>query len=136
MSPAEMADLKEFVDLAREKGIPIVAVQMPMYGPALRALEKNPNYGLLQDFRDHVANGYIDRLGLLFFNYLSMPPYSEDYHYFDDGVHPTWTLTALVVNAMASDPRFHSLLPRLDLEALARQAKMDPDADRRAAINE
>jgi hypothetical protein len=128
MSATEMAGLKQFVDLTREENIPLVAVQMPIYGPALRMMANDPNYGILKDFQTHEAQGYFQSIGLLFFDYLSFPPYSEDFRYFDDAVHPGWPLTAAVIAAMGSDPRFHALLPRLDLNALRRELDADSKA--------
>ena len=135
MSAAEMEDLKQFIDLARQKGIPMVAVQMPIYGPALRLLEKDPSYGIVNDFYDHEAQGYFERLGILFFDYLKMPPYSEDYRYFIDPVHPGWPLSVAVVEAMGSDARFHTLLPRMDLEALRRQLRADREANQHVFLD-
>jgi hypothetical protein len=113
MGEAEMTALKEFVDLAHEKGIPLAGVEMPMYGPAVRLMEADPGYAILADFRKRVTNGYFDQLGVPFFDYLNFPPYTEDYRYFSNAVHPGEQLTAAVIASLASDPRFHALLPRL-----------------------
>jgi hypothetical protein len=136
MGEAEMAAFKEFVDLARQMGIPVVAVQMPMYGPAMRVVETDPNYRILQDFRNHVAQGYFDRLGVPFFDYMNFPPYSEDYRYFFDAVHPGEPLTAAVIAAMASDSRFHALLPHLDVQELQRQLDQDKNANQHVLLNQ
>ena len=50
--------------------------------------DKGANFGILRDFQDRVTNGYFDHLGVLAFDYLSFPGYSNDYHYFLDVVHP------------------------------------------------
>jgi len=121
MGASEMADLKAFVDLGRKMGIVMVAVQMPIYGPVLRSMERDPQYAILKDFQSHEANGYFASIGLPFFDYLKFLPFSEDYHYFIDPLHPGQPLSAAVIAAMASDPRIHSALPRLDIEELHRQ---------------
>lgn len=129
MDDAEMAALKEFVELGRAKGIPMIAVQMPMYGPAVRLLEKDSNYRILQDYRDHVAHGYFDRLGIPFFDYMSFPPYTENYRYFFDAVHPGEALTAAVIAALGSEAPMNALLPRLDVDDLRRRLDGEKDAN-------
>jgi hypothetical protein len=130
MSEARMADFKRFVDLAKERGIPLATIQMPMYGPVARSFESDPHYRILQDFRAHIAQGYFDKLGIPFFDYLSFPPYSEDYRYFVDGMHNGEPITAAVIVALASDPRFHALLPELDVEGLKRRLAEDRNASK------
>jgi hypothetical protein len=136
MGEAEMTAFKQFADVARQMGIPVVAVQMPMYGPAVRVLEKDPNYRIIQDFRDHVAQGYFDRLGIPFFDYMNFPPYSEDYRYFYDAAHPGGPLTEAVIASLASDPRVHALLPRLDPHELQRQLDQEKDAKQHILLDE
>jgi len=128
MEPAQMAALKEFVDLGKKMGIPMAAVQMPFFGPTLRSIEADPNYALLKDFRAHVASGYFDQLGIPFFDFETCPPYSEDYRYFFDGVHPGEPLTAMVIEKILADPRIHPVLPRLDLSNLNRRLEKDRTA--------
>jgi hypothetical protein len=136
MGEAEMAAFKEFVDLARQMGIPMVAVQMPMYGPALRQLEADPKFGILQDYRNHVAQGYFDRLGIPFFDYINFPPYSEDYRYFIDAAHPGEPFTQAVIAALASDSRFHALLPRLDPQELQQEVIREKTANQHIILNQ
>jgi hypothetical protein len=121
MGETEINDLKQFVDLGRSMGIQMIGVQMPLYGPAVRTLEKDPNYRIVADFRDHVANGYFRQLGITVFDYLSLPPYSDDYRYFLDVIHPGEQLTALVVENLAGDPAVHAVLPHLDVDGIRRE---------------
>jgi hypothetical protein len=99
-------------------------------------LEADPNYRILQDFRNTVAHGYFDRLGIPFFDYINFPPYSEDYRYFYDAVHPGEPLTTAVIVALASDPRFHALLPRLDADELRRQLNAEREANQHLLLTQ
>jgi hypothetical protein len=108
----------------------MVAVQMPIYGPALRSLEADPKYAILRDYQAHIAHGYFDQLGIIFFDFERFPPYTEDFHYFFDGVHPGPPLAAAVIEKIGSDPRIHAILPKLDLDNLRRildQTRTQPD---------
>lgn len=118
MGKEEMARFEEFAALARARGIKLIGVQMPMYGPVARYLENDPNFGILKDFRAHIASGYFDRLGVTVFDYLDFPPYSEDERYFMDPWHPTEPVSAAVLCVMHNDPRVSALLPNLDTEPL------------------
>jgi len=80
--------------MARAKGITLIGVQMPMYGPLVRYLEKDKRFGILADFRAHVASGYFARLGVTVFDYLDLKPYSDDKRYFIDPWHPTEVIMA------------------------------------------
>jgi len=109
---------------------------MPIYGPALRMLEQDPDYRIIQDFRNHVAQGYFEKMGILFYDLSTLPPYSEDYRYFFDGVHPGWPLTTAAIQALGSDPRFHALLPRLDMAALQSQLNADRQSSQHILQNQ
>jgi len=118
MGKEEMAQFEEFAALARARGIKLIAVQMPMYGPVVRYLENDPHFGILKDFRAHIASGYFDRLGVTVFDYLSLPVYGDDDHYFMDIWHPTEPISGAVLYLMHNDPRFRAVLPDLDAEPL------------------
>jgi hypothetical protein len=79
----------------------------------------------LKDFRNHVAQGYFERQGVLFYDYLRFPPFSMNYRYFFDAGHPMPPVMAAVLLSMDSDPRFRALLPRLDTEPLWRGLEAD-----------
>ena len=134
MGTGEMAQFEEFAALARAKGITLVAVQMPMYGPLVRHLEKDGRFGILADFRAHIANGYFARLGVPVFDYLNFQPYSDDKRYFIDACHPTETVSAAVVVALLSDPRMKALLPAIDREALRRKLAENFNADQQVYL--
>jgi hypothetical protein len=129
MDKGEMKTFEEFVTLAHSKGITLIGVQMPMYGPVVRALKQNPHYGILRDFRDHIASGYFERLGIIVFDDLTFPPYTDDYRYFINALHPTEAVNAAVVVQMFSDPRVKAVLPKLDTAGLQRKLEQNKNAD-------
>jgi hypothetical protein len=134
MGSEKMERFEEFADLARSKGITLIGVQMPMFGPVVRAIEKDPKFGILQDFRAHAASGYFDRLGVIFFDYLDFPPYSDDYRYFTDSVHPTEAVYAAALLKMDEDPRVKALLPSLDVNALKSKLEEDKQASQHVSL--
>lgn len=129
LSGEELAKFEEFIALVRARGATPIGVQMPIYGPVMRVIEQDPHYGILKDFRDRIANGYFDRLGVIVFDDATLPPYSDDYRYFIDAFHPTEAACAAVVLRMASDPRVKTLLPNLDTASLQRTLGEDRNAD-------
>jgi len=129
MSPRLKKALEEFVAVAHEKGITLIGVQMPIYEEAVNILEQHPEENVLADFRAQVAQGYFDRLGIVFFDFLKFPRYGNDYRYFVDPRHPSEPLDAAVVMAMAADPRVQALLPDLDVKNLRSLLDADAQAD-------
>jgi len=127
MGQVEIAQFEQFVREAHDRGITVVCVQLPMYDRAVEMMknEKSANLGLLRDYQNRIANGYFDRLGVLAFDYLSFPGYSDNYHYFLDAIHPKEGITLAVLNDMCSDPRFLKILPKLDVEALKQKLNED-----------
>jgi hypothetical protein len=121
----ETVQFEQFVSEAHARGITVICVQLPMYTPAVEMMEhdKGANFGILRDYQARIANGYFDRLGVLAFDYLSFPGYSDNYHYFLDAVHPKEGLLLAVLNDMASDPRFLKILPKLDVAAIQQKVK-------------
>jgi hypothetical protein len=118
MGEAEMAGMKEFVDLGHKMGATMIAVQMPIYGPAMRQLEADPNFGYLQDFHRHVAAGYFKQLGVSFFDFSTFLPYSEDHRYFFDAIHTSGPVAEAVMAKVFSDPSLRAILPRLDVQQM------------------
>jgi hypothetical protein len=129
VSAKEMARFETYVDLVRASGATPIAIQMPIYGPAMRSIEQDPHYGILKDFRSLVASGYFERHGTIFLDYSNFPPYSDDYRYFIDVFHPTEAACAAVVLKMALDPRVKAVLPDLDTSSLQRKLDENRDAD-------
>lgn len=135
MGKDEMASFEEFVAEARAQGITLIGVQMPMYGPLVRYMEQGEKFGILRDFRAHIAGGYFDRLGVKVFDLLSFPPYSEDPKYFVDAWHPTEPVSAAALFVMQSDPKVKALLPAIDMEALKQHVVQEFAAPRHIYLN-
>ena len=127
MGSGEMKQFEEFVSEVHARGIALVCVQLPCYSEEVHTMEyeQKASFGELQDFNDRVKDGYLDRLNVLFFNFLELPGYSDKADYFLDAVHPKEGLTLAVLSAMASDPRFLAILPKLDAPALKEKVAQD-----------
>ena len=127
MGSSELDQFEQFVREVHARGISLIMLQMPMYRSFVDKMEnaEADRYGILRDFRQRIQNGYFDRLGVPVIDLLTMPGYSDDYRYFLDIVHPKEGLTLQVINAMASDPRFLQMLPRLDVATLHQKAQAE-----------
>jgi uncharacterized membrane protein YtjA (UPF0391 family) len=121
MQPKPMAQLEEFAKEAHARGIALIGVQMPVYGPVMHVFETDPRYGILKNYRQHLADGYFDRLGIIALDYADFPPYSDDIRYFSDAVHSREIIEGAVVLKMAADPRVKALLPNLDTTDLQKR---------------
>jgi hypothetical protein len=127
MGTSEMKQFEEFVSEVHARGIALVCVQMPFYSGEKLAgeYESKPGFQELRDFNEHVKDGYFEKLNVLFFNFMNFPGYSGKAEYFQDEVHPKEGATLAVLSAMASDPRFLSLLPNLDVAAIKEKVAQD-----------
>jgi|GEM_PF-6309461 len=126
MGNAEMEQFREFVSEAKARGITLVGVQLPVYSDELRYMnEHKTEFADLQDFNDHVKGGYFDKLHVLFFDFLQFPGYSDNARNFLDVAHPKENLSVAVLSAMASDPRFLSVLPNLDVAAINQEVAQE-----------
>jgi hypothetical protein len=56
---------------------------------------------------------------------MNLPGYSGKPEYFQDEVHPKEGATLAALSAMASDPRFLALLPKLDVAAINEKLSHD-----------
>jgi hypothetical protein len=137
MDDHAIAKFEEFTALARARGIALIGVQMPVYGPAAIHIESqiDSHYGILKDFNSRLASGYFDRLGVITFDFLDFPGPGYDCHYYVDPIHPTELLALNVVLKMAEDPRVKALLPKLDTATLQREAELDRKSDKHVYID-
>ncbi len=125
MGETEMTRFAEFVDLAKSKGIALVGIQTPMFDPLNRAVETSGHYGILREFEDRVERGWLKKLGVLFFDFRTFKPYSNDYRYFIDVVHSTEPVFIAMVERMAADSEFSRLLPDISISRLRKLLKRD-----------
>ena len=126
MGEWEKTQFERFAKIARDNGIQLVGIQMPMHCGTVSALEKNPHLGILRDFRAHIADGYFQKQGVIVFDYLDFLPYTEDYHYFMDRTHTGEVVSAAVLRSIwLSNSRVRELLPNLDIKALDEKINED-----------
>jgi hypothetical protein len=130
MGSDEMKQFEEFVSEVHSRGIALVCVQLPFYAGEVHDMEYEHKaaFAELQDFTRHVENGYFDRLNVLFFNFLNLAGYSDKADYFLDAVHPKEGITLAVLYAMAADPRFLAMVPKLDVTAMKQKLARDQQA--------
>jgi hypothetical protein len=126
----EVSKFEKFVRLTQDKGIALVCFQPPVFGPILREVRQTSRYRLLEDFEARAKQGYFDRLGVTFFDFIQFPPWSENSAYFMDPFHPLEVLDAEMVLKMSEDSRVKAILPNFDTAALQRQLDGNAQADR------
>lgn len=129
MGAGEKASFEEFTALCRERGIALVGIQMPMYRPMIRRVETDPRFAILADYRRHLADGWFAKQGVIAFDFLDMPGYSDDARYFWDPIHPNEPAILAALAQAGADPRVRMLLPKLDLAA----SRVLLDADKKSA---
>jgi hypothetical protein len=120
--------LKRLAGLARERGVTLVAVQLPMYKATVDFLDQSTNAGyagLWREFESETMQRTLKELGFAYLD-LSHDSMIEDGGLFLDAAHPTESGAALVVMRLLADPQFQALLPLIDGDRL--------QADRQAAF--
>ncbi len=115
----QLAALERLADLARSKGVQLVAVQFPIAKSARDFLDTNEDYrgnaGVWRESQTNERRAYLDRLGIPFFDLSRL---SDDNTDFQDAAHITEKGSIKALLALYEDPRFRKFLPRLKVERL------------------
>jgi len=140
MDEGHVERLRSFAELARQRGITVVAVQLPLPKPVLDVMDAGEDYvdegqayrgadmKLWRDFESAQSRQLFDAMGILFVD-LARIPETANLLAFIDPAHPGEYLVLAAVIAMLKDPRLSALLPAIDLNALE-QRKRQAEADR------
>jgi hypothetical protein len=112
MSPDQLANFDEFVALAKEKHVALIAVQLPFYKKILDGLNGNPDAGIWHQFE---SAGWRQRLadkGVVFFDFADAPAYRDKPQYFTDSLDPDPRAVGEIMRQVMADARVKALLPK------------------------
>jgi len=119
MSQGQMAPIAKLAEIARERGITLVAVQLPFLRAGIEFLDNNEGYrrsaGVWRDFESDATRQWLDGLGIKFFD-LARSSIDDDPDNFIDAYHPSELGMQRTMRALADDPAFRSIIPRLAVE--------------------
>ena len=125
MSPDQVVWLRRIAALGKERGVTLVALQLPFFAPAVRFLDSDPQYhpyaGVWREFESDATRQMLKDLGIAFFDTMH-DPVTEDERNFVDPAHPNeGGDLAILLHLLAQEPPFRALLPRIDVASLRQQ---------------
>jgi hypothetical protein len=120
---AQIAALGRLAALARERGITLIGIQLPLIKEGVDFLDHDPSYynnaGVWREFESKQMRDKFRSLGIHFFD-LSRASFADDKKNFVDAYHPSELGTLRSMISLCDEPEFHSLLPALDPDRLKR----------------
>jgi hypothetical protein len=105
---------ERFIQLCKDNGIAPIGIQMPALRKLMVRVESESRYGIYREFQSHETREWLNSLGVIFFDFLNMPKWTEQYRYFIDVVHSTELVNLAVIGKMARDEKFQRVLPRIN----------------------
>jgi hypothetical protein len=113
--------LERLAAFGRQRGVTLVAVQLPIFKATIDFLDNDPSYhnyaGIWRDFESPEMRKRMQDLGIIFFD-MSRDPMNADGEFFTDAAHPTESAMSVAVMHLLDDPRFQTLFPALGAERL------------------
>jgi hypothetical protein len=113
LSRRQKAPIERIADLARERGIKLIAIQLPYIRAAVTFLDGRSSndafYGVWREFESGSTRAWLSRLGVPFFN-LSHSQIDDDPENFIDAYHPSELGMQKVVKGLMKDPEFRTAL--------------------------
>jgi hypothetical protein len=112
MSPDQIAKFDEFVALAKEKHVALIAVQLPFYKKILDGLNGNPDAGIWRQFESADWRQRLADKGVVFFDFADTPAYRDQPQYFIDSLDPDPRAVGEIMRQVMADARAKALLPK------------------------
>jgi hypothetical protein len=136
IDPAQMAALERLAARARERGITLIGIQLPLIKEGVDFLDNEPSYhhyaGVWREFDNQQMRDKFRSLGIHFFD-LGRASFADDKKNFVDAYHPSELGTLRTMISLCDDPDFRLLLPALDPARLKRDLE---NADRQGKVLE
>jgi len=137
IDPAQMRRLREFAGQAKQHGITLIGVQLPILQAALDILDAGQDFHQLsqfygsdmaiwRQFEGQETKALFQSMGVIFDD-LARIPESADPRYFIDAAHPGEYAVLAAVVQMLKDPRARAALPEVDISALERELSEPTD---------
>jgi hypothetical protein len=122
----QLRGLERLASLCRERGVLLVAIQLPYYKATVDRLDDDETLwaktGVWREFESQAMQQRFRDLGIVFFD-LARSAMSSNGIYFTDAAHPTETGMSVVISELVKDERFRQLFPLID----ARKLQQDRD---------
>lgn len=116
MSERQMAPIVQLASLAQQRGIKLIAIQLPYVRSAVDYLDDNEAYrpwsGVWREFESERTATWLRNLGISFFD-LAHSPVGADPLNFIDAYHPSETGAVKLLDVLAKEPEFQAALPDL-----------------------
>ena len=128
MDAERMREVERFAALGQALGIALVAITMPYAPPVHDALNRSASHGIHQEFHSDRTRAWLEKLGIVYFDFSRLESFGGHPDEFVDPFHPTETAFLRMLTVMLQDKRFAALLPKIDPNALRR--RLDAKATR------
>jgi hypothetical protein len=136
IDPGQIAALERLAALARERGITLIGIQLPLVKEGVDFLDQDPSYhnnaGVWREFDSKQMRDKFRSLGIHFFD-LGRASFADDKKNFVDAYHPSELGTLRSMIDLCNEPDFRLLLPALDPARLKRDLE---NAERQGKVFE
>jgi hypothetical protein len=120
MSERQKAPLVRIAELAKQRGIKLIGIQLPFIRSGVDYLDQNESYwhysGVWREFESDQTRDWLKGLGITFFD-LGRSPVGNDSENFVDAYHTTELGAHRVVQELLTFPEFRAILPDIEPEA-------------------
>jgi hypothetical protein len=117
MSDRQKAPLVRLSEMARQRGVKLVAVQLPFVRAGVDYLDHEASYrhysGVWRDFESESARNWLNSLGISFFDF-GRSTIDDDSANFIDAYHPSELGSLRVMQALLAFPEFRASFPDID----------------------
>jgi hypothetical protein len=114
MSPRQMAYIEQIAEIARERGIKLVAVQLPYLRSGIDFLDHHEGYhhlsGVWREFESNKTRDWLGKIGIPLFD-LARSSIDDDQENFIDAYHPSGQGIRAAVAELMRNPAFQAALP-------------------------
>jgi hypothetical protein len=123
IDPSQIAALERLAAVARERGVTLIGIQLPLIKEGVNFLDHDPSYytyaGVWREFDSQKMRDKFLSLGIHFFD-LARASFAGDKKNFVDAYHPSELGILRSMVNLCNEPDFRLLLPALDPARLKR----------------
>ena len=124
MSDRQKAPIVRLSEMARQRGVKLVAVQLPFIRAGVDYLDHEASYrhysGVWRDFESEFARNWLSGLGISFFDF-GRSTIDDDSANFIDAYHPSELGSLRVMQALLALPEFRANFPDIDPAEIQRE---------------
>lgn len=117
IDPGQIAALERLAAIARERGVTLIGIQLPLIKEGVDFLDQDPSYkdyaGVWREFDSEQMREKFRDLGIHFFD-LSRADFTDDKRNFVDAYHPSELGSLRSMISLCNQSDFRLLLPALD----------------------